>query len=226
MSSLLERLLVTLSVTATPLFAAATAKKQKPKRAPGRRMPRKTAGRAAGRVKRRDVKRPAKRASRRPGAARGRRPLRSKPSARAPKPPARTQKTAGRAGARPKTPEPRAAAVTAPAPKGPPKPKPVAPTGRALLLAPERGKFAERTPSFRWLSVGGATRYEVAWSERPDFSDSRTLVSVATEAALPPDQSLRIGSTYFWRVRGGNEAGWGPWSPAASFQVLEELPTL
>ncbi len=192
MSSLLERLFDTVSVLATPLFAAVT-KKSKPKRAASRRPQKRV--------------RAAKKAAR---------PITRKKAAR-------TKKTTGRAAAR--TAPATKATPAPPARPGPPPPKPVPPTGRAILLAPENGKFADSLhPKFRWLSVGGATRYEVAWSERLDFAGSNTIVSIATEAAVPAEEPLRVGVSYFWRVRGGNEGGWGPWSPAASFQVLEEPP--
>jgi len=141
------------------------------------------------------------------------------------KPPARASKST-RAGASSKAAPARAATPAAPRPAAPAQPKPPAPTGRAILLAPANNTLVDSMhPHFRWLSVGGANRYEVVWSERPDFADSHTVTSAATEATVPEDQSLRIGPTYSWRVRGGNEGGWGPWSSTASFQVLETIAT-
>lgn len=103
--------------------------------------------------------------------------------------------------------------------------RPVAPTGRAILITPENEKFADSIhPTFRWLSVGSATRYEVAWSETPDFAPSYSVISIATEATVPVEKPLRIGATYYWHVRGGNDGGWGPWSSNASFRALEEPP--
>lgn len=113
-------------------------------------------------------------------------------------------------------------AVAQPAPAEP-TPKPVPPIGRAILLVPENDKFTDsQHPTFRWLSVGGATRYEIMWSEDAGFHSAPTIVSIATEATVPVEKPLRIGSTYHWRVRGGNESGWGPWSASASFRVLAE----
>lgn len=104
-----------------------------------------------------------------------------------------------------------------------PAPKPVPPSGRAILLSPENDKFSETLhPTFRWLSVGNATRYEVAWSEEPNLTQSHSVVSIATEAAVPVEKPLRLGITYYWHVRGGNEGGWGPWSATISFRVLDE----
>ena len=105
-----------------------------------------------------------------------------------------------------------------------PPPKPVRPIGRAILLSPENEKFVDNFhPTFRWLSVGGATRYEVAWGEELTLTASHTLLSIATEATVPVEKSLQLGGTYYWHVRGGNESGWGPWSAIASFHVLEEI---
>ncbi len=152
-----------------------------------------------------------------------------KPSARGKvgRPPAR-----GKAKAPGRTPRGRGKAES-PAPKAqaaktksaPPGPKPPPPIGRAILLTPENGKYADSVfPKFRWLSVGGANRYDVVWSEEPNFAGAHSTTSVATEAAVPAEHPLRVGAQYYWRVRGGNEGGWGPWSLAYSFQVLETPP--
>ncbi len=201
MSSLLERLFVTASVIVAPFLAAATTPKKATAKAA---KPRKAKAARAAREKKkalRAVKKPARPTS------------------------ARTAKN-DRSGARQKEQVPPAAKVAeSRAARAEPVPKPVPPSGRALLLAPENGKYADSLyPKFRWLSVGGATRYEVAWSEHPDLSGAHSVISVATEAVVPVEKPLRVGVTYYWRVRGGNEGGWGPWSPAISFQVLEEPP--
>lgn len=149
-------------------------------------------------------------------------PTRGKPG----RPPAKGKtKTPARAtrGRKPEPPAPKSAAAkarsAAPAVKPPP------PIGRAILLQPENGKYADNVmPKFRWLSVGGANRYEVVWSEEPNFSGAHSTTSLATEAAVPAEHPLQVGAMYYWRVRGGNEGGWGPWSLAYSFQVLESPP--
>lgn len=104
-----------------------------------------------------------------------------------------------------------------------PERKPVPPTGRAILITPEDGKYVDTlNPTFRWLSVGGATRYEVWWGEENHNTAGIPLISISTFAAVPVEKPLLIGVTYQWRVRGGNEAGWGPWSPEATFRVVAE----
>ncbi len=241
MSSLVERLLDTVTVLATPLLAA-IAKKGKPKR-PAKRHTRKrasaakrparpTAGRKAARSSaakktlRSSAFKKAARLTKTAGGARARARERTGARERERTGARAGERTGARAGARAATgTAPAKAAAAATTPPRPPPPKPVPPTGRAILLSPENGKFAESLhPRFRWLSVGGATRYEVAWSGSAGFSDSHTIVSIATEAAVPDEEPLSVGVGYYWRVRGGNESGWGPWSPAFSFQVLEEPP--
>jgi len=122
-----------------------------------------------------------------------------------------------------------AKAKPAPAPKKiedeEPLPKPVAPFGRAILLVPKDGTYVDSFhPTFRWLSVGGATRYELQWGEDATLGTKYGTVSLATEATVPVEKPLRVGAVYYWRVRGGNDGGWGPWSPISSFRVLEETP--
>ncbi|MCX7839800.1 MAG: fibronectin type III domain-containing protein [Anaerolineae bacterium] len=103
--------------------------------------------------------------------------------------------------------------------------QPARPIGRAILIAPENEKWVDSVhPTFRWLSVGGATRYEIIWGEDPTLTMHHTLHSIATEATVPLESPLQPGKTYYWRVRGGNEVGWSPWSEVHSFRVLEEIP--
>lgn len=107
-----------------------------------------------------------------------------------------------------------------------PPPKFEAPVAAPLILLPKAGQpVSSPTPIFRWMYVGGATRYEVEWSKDARFGrgHSRTLVSLQTAITLDTANELLPGSSYHWRVRGGNDAGWGPWSGIESFRVSEKL---
>jgi len=112
-----------------------------------------------------------------------------------------------------------------PLPTVPPPTQPSRPIGRAILISPGNEKVVDSLhPTFRWLSVGGATHYEIVWGEDPALTTPHRLMSIATEAAVPLEDPLQPGKTYYWRVRGGNESGWSPWSETGSFRVLEEIP--
>lgn len=201
MSLLHEKWLWTLT---TPLFAAVARKKKIAKKA----VRRKTAKPARARVRKSArAKKPARRVIPK---ATGKRAAHAKPEMR----PSKVKRE------RIKLPLQPAVAKPVPAEA---LPKPVPLTGRAILLLPENEKFADSVhPTFRWLSVGGATRYEVAWSEDANFAQSHSIISIATEATVPVEKPLRVGALYHWHVRGGNESGWGPWSSGASFRALGE----
>ena len=165
------------------------------------------------------VRKPAKSTGRDKSRQRAQATRRAAPSANRKKASAKPAPARGRPAPPPKAPP---KVVQPPKPVEPP-PAPVQPVGRPILLTPEQGKYADSiNPRFRWLSVGGATRYEVNWSQDQNLANAYTVVSISTEAGVPVEKPLTVGATYYWRARGGNEAGWGPWSITGSFGVLEE----
>lgn len=107
-----------------------------------------------------------------------------------------------------------------------PPPRPLeAPIGAPSILIPKGGiPIASLTPIFRWMYVGGATRYEVEWSHDAHFGrgHSTSLISMQTAVTLEASNALKPSTNYKWRVRGGNDAGWGPWSPPESFKSPEK----
>jgi hypothetical protein len=106
-----------------------------------------------------------------------------------------------------------------------PQPKVEPPIGAPSILMPKGGLAVNSlTPVFRWMYVGGATRYEVEWSRDSHFGrgHSNSLVSEQTLMILDSSHALKPGSTYLWRVRGGNDSGWGPWSIAESFKAPDK----
>ncbi len=177
----------------TPILMVVARKKKKPSKKPAKRKPNKsTKRRKASPPRRVRVKKPSRMIHKPAKLRRGQ----SKPKSTAPPP---------------KTIE-----EEEPAP-------PVAPIGRAILLVPKDATYVESFhPTLRWLSVGGSTKYEVQWGEDQTLATKYSSISLATEATIPVEKPLQVGAIYYWRVRGGNDAGWGPWSPISSFRVLEE----
>jgi hypothetical protein len=65
----------------------------------------------------------------------------------------------------------------------------------------------------RWNSLPGATRYAIEWTQDSLFAYP-DVDSLATDTVAV----LRVElGTYYWRVRGRNDAGWGPYSQARNF---------
>ena len=105
---------------------------------------------------------------------------------------------------------------------------PAAPSGlRAFLLRPSEPLTHEfaRTPSFAWLPVRGAIRYEFELSKNPSFTEAGTFWSdeklktpaVSVPVALP----WLTGNPYavYARVRAITRGGVSPWSRAFGFNV-------
>jgi hypothetical protein len=216
MNSIFAKLLV----IASPLFAVVASGKKKATPKPTKKSVAPKPKPARAKVKKSPA--PAKKViAKKPAAPQVAAPKKAIGKSPAPKTKAALSKADQRKGNVPAKPEPKVA--TPPPPPPPPAPKPSRPAGRPILLSPENGKYAESiNPKLRWLSVGGASRYEAVWSQDPNLINGYSIVSISTEATVPLEKPLAVGVTYYWHVRGGNEAGWGPWSMAASFSVLEE----
>lgn len=107
-----------------------------------------------------------------------------------------------------------------------PPPRPLeAPISAPSILLPKGGSsIGSLTPNMRWMYVGGATRYEVEWSADAHFGRGRSITLVATQTTITLDalNELKPATNYLWRVRGGNDAGWGPWSHPETFRSPEK----
>ncbi len=87
----------------------------------------------------------------------------------------------------------------------------VVPPAPALSLPADNATIAATAINFKWHASAGADKYQLevidAFDEtvfkNPVLSDTTSY----TQTGFPND-----GTHYRWRVRAGNEAGWGPWS--------------
>lgn len=93
---------------------------------------------------------------------------------------------------------------------------PDAPTTAPELLGPATG---ERLTSLRaelgWTGVPGADRYELQISITSNFLSSHIRTTVPDTAYA--SEQFTSNRRYYWRVRGGNDGGWGPWSASRNF---------
>ncbi|MFW6348382.1 MAG: hypothetical protein ACOC2C_07220, partial [Cyclonatronaceae bacterium] len=91
------------------------------------------------------------------------------------------------------------------------------PADGAANLAPET--------TLSWESAANVAEYELQLSSTSSFAEA-DIISEFTTADTSMDVSLRMGETYFWRVRGQNSGGDGPYSTTFSFSTLAPEVTL
>ena len=92
---------------------------------------------------------------------------------------------------------------------------PVAPTLRSPAA---NATNVSRTPALSWNAATRATTYEVQVSTDPNFNTSIAFGRsglTARNITVTPQLGSRV--LYYWRVRGANTSGPGPWSAARSF---------
>lgn len=94
---------------------------------------------------------------------------------------------------------------------------PTAPTGAPVAVAPDDGNGGvEVAPTLVWTAVQGATTYDVEVATDTGFGD--IVYSSTGQATVEATATgLEEGTTYYWRARGVNAGGVGPWSATFSF---------
>lgn len=85
-----------------------------------------------------------------------------------------------------------------------------------------------RTPLFRWEVTEDADSFELQVAPDSEFEpgdlaiDVDGIVTTEYQAGVELDE----GATWFWRVRGSNDAGQGEWSDVWSFTTFAALPAI
>ena len=92
-----------------------------------------------------------------------------------------------------------------------------------LSLPANAATSVSTEPTFAWGTTEGAMQYDLLVSTQSDFS-----VTVISESGLSEPTFEAVGlaenTTYYWRVRGANTAGFGSWSTVRSFTTQAGLP--
>ncbi|MBP1656866.1 MAG: hypothetical protein H6Q31_1467 [Bacteroidetes bacterium] len=95
----------------------------------------------------------------------------------------------------------------------------VSPPPATRLISPDSGALLSgATVRLSWDVLLSASTYHIQVSPTPDFSVSLVDTMDLLPAALTVDARLGPG-TLFWRVRGMNAGGAGPWSQTRSFST-------
>ena len=91
------------------------------------------------------------------------------------------------------------------------------------LLNPEDEVIGEPiAPNFTWASQQPGTRYAFQLATDPDFENVVGAVADLFINSIS-NQVLTPNTTYYWRVRGTNVCGEGPWSEVRSFTTAVTL---
>jgi hypothetical protein len=80
------------------------------------------------------------------------------------------------------------------------------------------GSMCSVAPSFDWSPVNGATEYHIQVDGDAGFG-SPEIDATAADSFYAHTSSLAPG-TYYWRVRGSNTSGDGPWSDVWDFGAV------
>ena len=103
------------------------------------------------------------------------------------------------------------------------------PPGLLDLLTPPSGQQdVERRPTFSWRLEPVSQSYAFQLSTSSTFVANELVVTVSStlDTTYTPSVDLLENTTYFWRVKGANTLGDGPWSVARSFKTRSDLPTM
>ena len=79
-----------------------------------------------------------------------------------------------------------------------------------------------------WSSVSNATKYAVQRSTSADFANAVILPALTVNSVYYTyaDRTASLASTYYYRVRAENSAGYGPWSNVRSVAVPASIDAL
>ena len=101
--------------------------------------------------------------------------------------------------------------------------EPLAPT----LSSPEGGDVVSGTSvTFIWEASDGASKYHLEVNTDPNFGNDTMMFygDVGDVTEYTDIAYLNNDTRYYWRVRAGNDAGWG--TPSSSWSFISAAPTL
>jgi hypothetical protein len=99
--------------------------------------------------------------------------------------------------------------------------------GITLLDSPYNNKVKEvLKPTFKWQSVQYATKNNIQISTNPLFNTTPLLDTLTGSTSFVYPQFLSDNTTYYWRVRVGDDNGYGNWTLNGTFQTLVLPPNL
>jgi len=110
--------------------------------------------------------------------------------------------------------------------------EPLSPPDVVTLLSPEDGtEDVETTPLLVWQASERAEVYELQLTDDSEFSNLLIDASDLQNTEYQIADDLETATTFYWRVRAGNQTGYSDWSEPLSFTTehatsifTEDLP--
>lgn len=101
---------------------------------------------------------------------------------------------------------------------------PPPPVRKMTLVAPinQADSIVPNSVAFLWMEEPNAGSYALEYSDDANFQNNSIQMSPIYDTTA--SASLRDNTTYFWRVRGSNEAGEGSWSNTWRFTTSSRVP--
>jgi len=95
---------------------------------------------------------------------------------------------------------------------------------QAILIYPlNNSENISLTTILEWQKIDDATSYQLQLNRKPEFDTEFVIYEndIVDNFYKVPENTLNTNSTYFWRVRGKNNNGFGEWSEVFSFKTVQ-----
>lgn len=95
----------------------------------------------------------------------------------------------------------------------------VAPPATPTLVSPANGAIGiPLTANMQWQAASGATSYNIQIATDVNFVNTIYSANPTGISQTLPAGTLQLNTLYFWRVRGSNASGFGPFSAVRNFR--------
>lgn len=95
---------------------------------------------------------------------------------------------------------------------------------KVILIYPSNNsENISLTTTLEWQKIDNATSYQIQLNRKPEFDIEFVIYEndIIDNFYKIPENSLKTNTTYYWRVRGKNNNGFGEWSEVFSFRTVD-----
>lgn len=95
---------------------------------------------------------------------------------------------------------------------------------KVILIYPSNNsENISLTTTLEWQKIDNATSYQIQLNRKPEFDIEFVIYEndIIDNFYKIPENTLKTNTTYYWRVRGKNNNGFGEWSEVFSFRTVD-----